>query len=94
LDIWGDHLLEEPFIDSGGTDVGREFSSDFEDGGERRKMDVWEDFEGIDELEEVEEELFRANKTIIGKRKDICGGGSNTWGWDHQQSQRVREKAN
>jgi len=31
--------LEEPFMDSGGADVGREFSSGFEDG-ERRKMDV------------------------------------------------------
>lgn len=39
LDTWGDHRLEEPFMDSGGADVGREFSSGFEDG-ERRKMDV------------------------------------------------------
>jgi len=37
-------------MDSGGVDVGREFSSDFEDG-EKRKMDVWEDFGGIVELE-------------------------------------------
>lgn len=36
---WGVHRLEEPFMDSGGTDVGREFSSGFEDG-ESRKMDL------------------------------------------------------
>jgi hypothetical protein len=56
-------------MDSDGADVGREFSSGFEDGGERRKMDVWEDFEGIVELDDVDDELFRAeftNETIIG----------------------------
>ena len=38
LGAWGDHRLERPFIDSGGADVGWEFSSGFEDG--ERKMDV------------------------------------------------------
>lgn len=40
LGTWGDHRLEGPFMDSGGADVGGEFSSGFEAGGERRKMEV------------------------------------------------------
>lgn len=72
-------------MDSGGTDVGREFSSGLEDG-ERRKMDVWEDFEGIFELEEVDKELLRAeftDKTVI-ERERTSVEGSITWRWDHQ----------
>lgn len=72
VDVWGDHRLEEPFMDSGGAGVGREFSSGFEDGGGIRKMDVWEDFEGIVELDEMDVEVFRAeftNETIIGRER-------------------------
>jgi hypothetical protein len=39
LDIWGGHRLNGELMDSGGVDVGRDFSSGFGDG-ERRKMDV------------------------------------------------------
>jgi len=44
-------------MDSGGADEAREFSSGFGDG-DRRKMDVCEDFEGIVELDEVDKELL------------------------------------
>jgi hypothetical protein len=72
--MWGDHRLDELFIDSGGAVVRREFSSGFEEDGERRKMDVWEDFEGIVELEEVDKELQRpefTNKNVIEERMSV-----------------------
>jgi hypothetical protein len=40
LDIRRDCRLEEPFKDFGSADVGRKFSSDFEDGMEREGMTV------------------------------------------------------
>jgi hypothetical protein len=55
---------------SGAAGVGREFSSGFGDG-ERRKMDVCEDFEGIVELDEVDRELLRAGSI---KKKSMKGG--------------------
>jgi hypothetical protein len=65
-------------MDSGGADVGREFSSGFGDG-ERRKMDVCEDFEGIVELDEVDNEVLRAGFNF--KKKVNEGGQSGGGGY-------------